>query len=443
MNILSAVRRNSSRSSTRSSKDARRLSSIHEDEVETSESDQPKHDRIPTGRKKMRASTSSIQKQLARKTHPNHGLCLLTRRGEPVVETCHLVAGSTKRHTITQLEYAWGLRYNSLNLDSRFNMFFLRSDWHTLFEPRAVAAIRSRRIWKPFAFVPLPNKNAKGRRNVNLDGGWGESTTFQYHVLCTPDLKEPIHRFDGPEKDAGYTVHSLSFPNLGPLTSHVRPHFVVANSALKLTRLALAQLLGQLAETLAQISHETPQSARNRLDMIIVFTMPADLPRSVRPVQMVKETSLTTAATAQDAESENGDSAEVSTLSKKPNHGRRNTMDSQSQSSDTEESVMHDDEWSSAEETAWIEEICDWTEKCREATSSEGGWAPDAVNDEQMAAYAKEPSRPALPLKVGTSGAHAGASYREPTPVFQHGEVLKQRLGYLNSLSCRFLDVPK
>ncbi|KAF9230005.1 hypothetical protein BU15DRAFT_69568 [Melanogaster broomeanus] len=72
-------------------------------------------------------------------------------------------------------------------------------------------------------------------------------------------------------------------------------------------------------------------------------------------------------------------------------------MDSQSQSSDTEESVMHDDEWSSAEETAWIEEICDWAEKCREATSSEGGWAPDAVNDEQMAAYAKEPSRPAPP----------------------------------------------
>ncbi|KAF9232398.1 hypothetical protein BU15DRAFT_81310 [Melanogaster broomeanus] len=270
---------------------------------------------------------------------------------------------------------------NSLNLDSRCNMFFCPTG--TPFSTEGCGCLSAvGGSGNRFAFVPLPNKNAKGRRKVNLDGvSWGESTTFQYHVLCTPDLKEPIHRFDGPEKDAGYTVHSLSFPNLGPLTSHVRPHFVVANSALKLTRLALAQFPQQTRYDYRLYAQWM------QLDIPTGFTGSGDgnrpdnasRPPSKRaPSADGEGDEPDDGSNSTDAESENGDSAE-------------------SQSSDTEETVMHDDEWSSAEETAWIEEICDWTEKCREATSSEGGWAPDAVNDEQMAAYAKEPSAPAPP----------------------------------------------
>ncbi|KAF9233454.1 hypothetical protein BU15DRAFT_80114 [Melanogaster broomeanus] len=395
---------------TKSSKNAQSLSSIHEDEVEASESDQPynpKHDRMkslpskeghtPIGRKKKGSSNSSKQKTQAREANPNHSLCLLTRRGEPVVETCHLVAGSTKPHTLTQLEYAWGLRHSSLNLDSRFNVFFLRSDWHTLFDRGLWLLVPQLEDLETLRNRTTSNKNAKGRRKVNIDGGWGEETTFQYHVLCTPDLKEPIHPFDGPEKDAGYTVHGLPFPNLGPLISHVRPHFVVANSAPKLTRLALAQLLDMIIYLYAEWM---------QLDTPIGFTGFGDgnkpdnasRPPSERaPSADGEGDEPDDGSNSTGTESESGDNAEVSTPSKKPSHGRRNAMDIQSQSSDTEESVMDDDEWGSSEETAWIEEICDWAEKCREATSSEGGWEPDAVNDEQMAAYAKEPSRPAPP----------------------------------------------
>ncbi|KAF9236570.1 hypothetical protein BU15DRAFT_76892 [Melanogaster broomeanus] len=400
MDNSTAVRRNPSRASTKSSKNAQSLSSIHEDEVEASASDQlydPKHDRMkslpskeghtPIGRKKKGSSTSSKQKTHARKADPNN------------------VAGSTKPHTLTQLEYAWGLRYSSLNLDTRFNVFFSsKVDWHTLFDRGLWLLIPQSEDLETLRIRTTSNKNAKGRRKVNIDGGWEEETTFEYHVLCMPNLKEPIHRFDGPEKDAGYTVHGLPFPNLGP--SPTGP-------------LILAQLLGQLAETLAQISHETPQSARNRLDMILAlyaewmqlgiptgFTGSGDGNKPDHASRPPSERAPSAdgdgdepddGSNSTGTESESEDNAEVSTPSKKPTQGRRNAMDIQSQSSDTQESVMDDDEWGSSEETAWIEEICDWAEKCREATSSEAGWEPDAVNDDQMAAYAKEPSRPAPP----------------------------------------------
>ncbi|KAF9232396.1 hypothetical protein BU15DRAFT_81309 [Melanogaster broomeanus] len=298
---MPAVRRIPSRASTRSSKNAQSLSSIHEDGVEPSESDllyHPKHDHIPIGRKKMRTSTPSIQKQRAREADPNKGLCLITRRDEPVVEPCHLVARSTKRETITQLEYAWGLRYSSLNLDSRFNVFFCRLA-HP-FRSRAVAA----------------NPAVGGSGNASCIAEWmrlGIPTGF----TGSGDGNRPGNASQPPSERAPSADGEGDGPDDG------------SNST--------------------------------------------------------------------GTESESGDNAEVSTPSKKPSQGRRHAMDIQSQSSDTEDSVMDDDEWGSSEETAWIEEICDWAEKCREATSSEGGWESDAVNDDQMVAYAKEPSRSAPP----------------------------------------------
>ncbi|KAF9233452.1 hypothetical protein BU15DRAFT_80112 [Melanogaster broomeanus] len=242
-----AVRRNPPRGAAKRKRNSSSLASIHGDAVGASGSGQPGPKRIcmkslsakghtPIDRKRSGVSTSSSHKNRARQADPNNGLCLLTRRGEPVVQACHVVGKATEDNILTKLEYAW-----------------VRSDWHILFDKGLWLLVpQLEDLQKLETRTTL--KSQKDRPEVNLDddNSW-EQQTFQYHVLRMPDLKEPIHRFDGPEEDAGYTVHSLPFPNLG-----------------------LPHQSSQLEDTLGQVSHETPQSARDRLNLLHDFQPPSE-----------------------------------------------------------------------------------------------------------------------------------------------------------------------
>ena len=74
----------------------------------------------------------------ARNADPNNGRCLVTNLPD-LVQSCHPVAQATHHETVrayvsqityshhsdpylTKLEYAWGLQYKNLNVDTRYNV---------------------------------------------------------------------------------------------------------------------------------------------------------------------------------------------------------------------------------------------------------------------------------------------------------------------------------
>ncbi|KAF9230041.1 hypothetical protein BU15DRAFT_69535, partial [Melanogaster broomeanus] len=156
-------------------------------------------------------------------------------------------------------------------------------------------------------------------------------------------------------------------------------------------------------QPLIAFSHETPQSARNRLDLLhdlyhewmqlsppAGFTGFGDGIRADNSSQPPSERAPSEGDAPDDgsgstgAENESGDNAEVSTPSKKPSGARQHAMDIQSQSSDTEECVIDsNDEWGSPKKLPGL--------KRSVIGQKNAGRLPLL----KMAAYAKEPSRPA------------------------------------------------
>ena len=77
--------------------------------------------------------------------------------------------------------------------------------------------------------------------------------TYRYYVLPAPTLQEPICRYP----DVNGRDHETHFPpysNLGPLTSHIHPHFVVFNTGKKLSSSKfLSQHVSEMILSLSQI----------------------------------------------------------------------------------------------------------------------------------------------------------------------------------------------
>ncbi|KAF9239458.1 hypothetical protein BU15DRAFT_61966 [Melanogaster broomeanus] len=91
----------------------------------------------PTPAPRARGDPSSIsdsQKELARKADPNGGNCLIANSDGDITEACHILARSTANTKLDKLERVWGMKKGDLNVDSRFNLVFLRSDWRKRFD---------------------------------------------------------------------------------------------------------------------------------------------------------------------------------------------------------------------------------------------------------------------------------------------------------------------
>ncbi|KAF9232394.1 hypothetical protein BU15DRAFT_81307 [Melanogaster broomeanus] len=77
------------------------------------------------------------------------------------------------------------LRYNSLNLDSRFNMFFLRSDWHTLFDRGLWLLIPQLEDLETLRIRFTSEKNLKDRRKVSIDRVISpQQIRYDYRFVC-------------------------------------------------------------------------------------------------------------------------------------------------------------------------------------------------------------------------------------------------------------------
>ncbi|KAG8220319.1 hypothetical protein J3R82DRAFT_3523 [Butyriboletus roseoflavus] len=360
-----------------------------------------KNEATPESRKKTGSSTGSKQKQSARAADPNKGRCLLTNLAE-AVQTCHLVAGATTSKAIMQFEYAWGRRRGSLHLDTRHNLFFLRADWHRLFDRGCWMLIPDLSVLQKLYRVTV-DEAPKDRSQINLNKTFTRRR-FKYHLLPIPGLEGPICQFKNPNNLREHSTHYYPFATLGPLVSHIKPQYVVVNAAQKLSHILLSQL-PQLHLLLQQVSHTEKSAAAATIQLILdlyyhwtSLAIPDDYATGDNGLGDEDHPSSNQAPSAasdeeqSDGDKETDDSGESLTPSKSKQE-RQYHDDAESTSSvpSLEDTVLENDDCNPSEETAWVEEICDWADNCHHAAASKGGWESGVLNDDQVAAYAREP----------------------------------------------------
>ena len=244
-----------------------------------------------------------------------------------------------------------------------------------------------------------------------------------------PELKAPICRFNDSNNLADHSTHHYPFATLGPLESHVQPQYVVVNAGRKLLARSPKEhymfplVLKQVA------SHKSGDEASARLAAVMTLydhwttlVIPDDfVSRSRAPSGPSDDTDKDDqdqdhAEEGQDEgqdegqeepeeesgeeESDTDDDELQSTPSKKSNVGRQlHDNIASTSSSGSLDTAVDADGWCPSEDTAWVEGINDWTMKCCDAATSEGGWESSILNegDQVLVAYAKEKPRSAPP----------------------------------------------
>ncbi|KAF8139000.1 hypothetical protein EV363DRAFT_1523562 [Boletus edulis] len=330
------------------------------------------------GQHKVAQELDHAAKSTAPATDPHSGQCLLTNLNE-AVEVCHMIARSTKPTILRRLAYAWGLRREQVHLDTRHNFCFLRADWHRFFDQNKLILVPEYEILETLHKLTI-TQAPEDRFQINLHQTFG-CGTFKYNLVPLRELQAPIYRFEGPRGDGVSKLDTYKYPynTLALLCSHVEPQYVVFNSGKKLRSFSYARLLDLVADI-------------QRKDI---------LPSLLLIIKLHQR--WTTSGIPNDSESPCSDDED----------------DIQSTStSESTGSTCSDDFWDSSEETSWMAEISSWAEGCIEAASNDG-WEPVLDDsDDQVAAYAKEPSCSVPPLDSWHSWQPCWEGYKgKPRPL--------------------------
>ncbi|ETW86478.1 hypothetical protein HETIRDRAFT_308358, partial [Heterobasidion irregulare TC 32-1] len=176
--------------------------------------------------------------------------CLVTNElaSEARVEPCYLLNQRLwdNKEMLTRLEWHWGMKYSSLELNVEANMIYLRQDllesfdsnrWLLLPPPEMVD-----RVWARYFMIDLKSPIQQSPIESIYEGG----EVFEYRLFPLDKDLRPIKRFDEPDStnrssplnadptEENSTRHSYPFDSLPILVSSVRPHFVILDSAGKL-----------------------------------------------------------------------------------------------------------------------------------------------------------------------------------------------------------------
>ncbi|THH18523.1 hypothetical protein EW146_g2488 [Bondarzewia mesenterica] len=127
-------------------------------------------------------------KQLVDTLDPNKGLCVLTQHNnfDTAVQYCHLLPQCARSdHTmLTSLEWAWGMRYFTLNVDEPTNIIKLKVDFHILLDRGSFILLPSGDVVDQFyhrEFPSLPHPSDQPLPIIT-DVYKGE-TTFEYRLV--------------------------------------------------------------------------------------------------------------------------------------------------------------------------------------------------------------------------------------------------------------------
>ncbi|EIW80230.1 hypothetical protein CONPUDRAFT_154277 [Coniophora puteana RWD-64-598 SS2] len=177
-----------------------------------------------TGRRRAKPH---IKLQKAKKIDPNRGRCAITRR-RTGVETLHFLPMDTGDKMLTQLEWAWGMGWRRLDVASPHNTFFVSAEWKKRFDDEQWLLLPDYDTIQTLAAL-AKRRTAAGR--VKLNKWLRCQNVFNYYFVPRSSL---IHEIITTESSHGTrTAHTYPFATLGPISSHVRPHFVMYDASHK------------------------------------------------------------------------------------------------------------------------------------------------------------------------------------------------------------------
>ncbi|KDN34177.1 hypothetical protein RSAG8_12733, partial [Rhizoctonia solani AG-8 WAC10335] len=130
---------------------------------------------------------------------------------------------------LTTLEYAWGMKSGTLNLDTTQNMMWLSPNLHTWFDNGDWALLPPLSDLTVIQNTSLCQLSLAKKTKFTTVLCWGiRSYDFVHFTPAT----EPIFRFDRPGP-INYSIYPPPFSAFPPVSSHIHPYFVICNIALK------------------------------------------------------------------------------------------------------------------------------------------------------------------------------------------------------------------
>ncbi|KAL4061880.1 hypothetical protein J3A83DRAFT_4331269 [Scleroderma citrinum] len=342
--------------------------------------------------------------------------CVVTNRRAAVKET-QLVNESDGLRL--QLEWAWGLERNSLQLDSEDNKLQLRADWKYLFDEeewmlipasadisRLIKATEEledemkqyekllglsettsasqdlindplETVKESLSVVPEhPGKVVGGTwtkptwldiKRMNIEDLFRSQSQFEYHFLPMLTMKEPICRSITADSDE-HKEFTFPFEELGTLQSRVKPQFVAYDTGMKLLRMPSRDIQNIVKKVFPQNQLYPNVNTLESLQRIYSAWTRWQVPSDFIKPQIHDADKNECQAAIRLFPSVCGDQA---------------SLDSSNGSS-------IEQDW---DEAAWRRGMARWVKNSAEAADREGGWESNLVNDDQLGNYRKHRTR--------------------------------------------------
>ncbi|GLB35619.1 hypothetical protein LshimejAT787_0211840 [Lyophyllum shimeji] len=188
----------------------------------------PRHCDIPASARRLVTVITTGNPQLSGKR------CLIENTDEcNDVQHFYCLSRATPKRILDKLEYAWNMKRYTLNLDSRYNIFFLSSKFRSLYDKQRWLLFPETRIIDEYHAA-----KDKGRENFpKID-----ETVYRYRLVAHPDMRlVPIHRQASPPPTApeppsqtDFTYFPHPYHNFPIIASHLHPRFVICDAGRKL-----------------------------------------------------------------------------------------------------------------------------------------------------------------------------------------------------------------
>ncbi|TFK23417.1 hypothetical protein FA15DRAFT_670528 [Coprinopsis marcescibilis] len=182
---------------------------------------------------------SAVSRVLA--VDPNEGRCLVENcLPERMVEFCHVVPRKfwRDRQFLDSLEWYWRMRKNTLNLETRRNIFPASRVVHGLYDAGRWILVPEEAIIQRYRDALDEDTLRADRESFPLIP---DSNRFEYRLVPVKDTEAVYFtRLNNPSipmsLDA-FTIHLPPFNTLPKLVSHVHPKFAIVSGGHQLSRM--------------------------------------------------------------------------------------------------------------------------------------------------------------------------------------------------------------
>ncbi|KII94191.1 hypothetical protein PLICRDRAFT_695227 [Plicaturopsis crispa FD-325 SS-3] len=163
-----------------------------------------------------------------KKLDPDGPRCLVTNKSVDL-DFAYCVPRNLDPSTLQRLEYSWNLEPQTLNTDTRYNVFPLDKQLHRLFDSEEWLLFPSEEVIRSFI--------KDGKMTIGPNFPHAPNGTYEYTLIAKKTMAQNTIRraqLDAAASDQ-HVDHTYPFRTLGLIKSHINPCFVIWNAGKKLS----------------------------------------------------------------------------------------------------------------------------------------------------------------------------------------------------------------